>query len=849
MSRFRAMKEKIAEATIRLQLIREGLENSKSEDALGLRQRRPRVKVRPGQIEQMQSGGIPFHIPATRSYRLKNEKGATSFHFSHRAVSKVTFDSTVDGFRNSPGAARAHARYVERQDAVASLEQRLQEPSFDAAEPVQTSNQPIPNLNLEIDNDYGASNDPWLGTGLVELISPFQSGSSGLASIESSESDAGMRLLSRRELVRDRRRTLGVLLGAQDVHLAAGPVVSGLRWSASGDPIGREGAVGTSLRGGGDGSLHDAYIGRPEAVSVQPDGTRALLTNIDPDDDVRADFWSQVEQHEAVAKPDEMSFRMADNAAFWIEIAAHEDCPPELKAAIETAEPEALTRFKITSGKQMRVYLAKQPGWIPPRKARKDGSQDSGPPPFAKFHDGRGGRTQYRIVGELPDELSTPERFEILQNFTQEFEKRSLPYVAVMHAPDHHNNEANWHFHLIYYDRPAKRIDGGQIDALERQGHSSGHLVPGMWDFAVITPKRNRKNGRATPLKQNKVSDVVADSWIPMLRQSLATITNEALVRAGAERRVDHRRYDEMGIVADPQQHLGTKQAAAETRGIPTQTGCENERRQWAAIMVAADAKLERWTGKAERMLKEEADFEGQAASDEVINQRAYRRMLMIEAIQLDDMAFQLDQLIERARSRAKNVHARNAQLLQAYEADAASGTKAARQEAEFLTQEAANYLRALDQELAAELELPAQCRALATELDALANAIVAELMLPPKDNLITEGQGMMPNPSATSPGNPERPNAVKNQLLVLPQDGPPVDRIAEQAASGVTSNPAPAPPPLKTLPAMTSDGPHPTGKNEAICAGASAAEDEQSPAGLNEAARAAIAAMRGFGR
>lgn len=88
----------------------------------------------------------------------------------------------------------------------------------------------------------------------------------------------------------------------------------------------------------GEAPDHDRYIGRMEAVAIQPDGTRALITNIDPDDDERARFWSLVEKHEAIASNDQMSIRVCDRPAFWAMVASQPDCPAELRQALGTTK-------------------------------------------------------------------------------------------------------------------------------------------------------------------------------------------------------------------------------------------------------------------------------------------------------------------------------------------------------------------------------------------------------------------------------------------------------------------------------------------------------------------------------
>ena len=107
--------------------IRDGIEEVESDDALGMR------RWRPGRTDRIpRKAGPPpeprgqFNRPIARSYRLTSAAGATSFHFQHRAIGKVTHEMNEDGLRNRPGAARAHSRYVEREVAVASIDPALE---------------------------------------------------------------------------------------------------------------------------------------------------------------------------------------------------------------------------------------------------------------------------------------------------------------------------------------------------------------------------------------------------------------------------------------------------------------------------------------------------------------------------------------------------------------------------------------------------------------------------------------------------------------------------------------------------------------------------------------------------
>lgn len=715
-NRYLEIKDAIDYARQRLSLIREGILPDEVDEFMSRwRGGKVRVPEQSRAIGHSRSKAIPFHIPATRSYRLTSVAGATSFHFSHRSVGKVTFATCEEGVRVKPGAARAHGRYVEREEAVALLEPTLAAQADRALSDAADLSPVIVHEEHEHDYTYDERIDPWLGAGLVGGAFPSEPGAEEFLAgpvlgrpVENALADARVRLLSRRDVVRHGGRAHGLLRSAADVSVEAGAGDLGLRCPSEGNCDEGSRLGGPSLHSRSDARGHDDYIGRPGAVAIQPDGTRALLTNIDPDDNERARFWTLVEQHEAINKGDKMSLRIADNPQFWLSTAARPDCPPELKAVLDSAPPNDIIRFDIASGREMRAFLADQPGWVPPATDRKTKGDAK---PFAKFHDGRSGRIQYRIIGELPNELDAASRFGLLQEFSQQFSKRKLPFVAVMHAPDHKNDERNWHFHLIYYDRPCRRITQDDIGHLTEQGYRTAHLEPGMWDFAVVTPKKGRSNGKAVPLKQNKVTEVTQDGWIEMLRRELAGITNRYLERGSVERRVDPRRHEEMGIVADPQEHLGTDQAAAETRGEATAVGCENESRQWDAIMAEGKSRLDAALAAINGQPGVTGD-QGNRQPDE-----AAKRDQRAEAARLKHMAFCLEQDIDRARSRAAAVQRKNRQLLDAYDVDAGAGTARDRREAGRLVEAATDYLARLNAALGKELVLASDARSTADQM------------------------------------------------------------------------------------------------------------------------------------
>lgn len=622
----------------RLRLIREGI-LTPSDNRLFSGARRVSVAMEDHAQKGSRQNSTPlFSIPATRSYRFANAIGATSYHFSHSSVAKVTFETHRDGIRNSPGAAKAHGRYIERSGATAKLKQESEQKQQAAAK--------------------------------------------GLASHPSDHS-----LLIDHEL-------------------------------------------------SGTEQTHDAYLTRPSAIGEIDGGIRAILTNIDTDDQKRSEFWSLVEKHEADPSPDKMTINRELNPQFWQGVLEDDKCPPAIRAALTSNAPDALNKFTISSGKKVRQYLRMQPGWGDAQNTTNQqkpeagtGTREAKKAPLTNFHDGRGGRTQYRIVGELPEELSPEQCFEIVAEFAEEFKKRGIPYVAVMHAPDHNNDDRNWHFHLDYYDRPCRRITDDDITNLNDKGYKTDGLTAGQWDFSVVTPKRNRTNGRATPLKQNKVKEVGKRDWPERLRKRLADIKNKHMARAGVSRRVDHRSYQQMGIDAVPQIHLNSSKAAIESRGGVTKDASTNEERQWNAIIKHLENQYTRRVAEnADRVRQFQLYFSamrGFTAPENTI--KKFSAFLDVGA-GLQHRASILQQEVDRGKSRAEMLIRKNSPGGNELPQHATTRAQARSVDRDKLRDDSASYLRWFDNETANERALIGQLKRQAAALSKAADVLELNL-------------------------------------------------------------------------------------------------------------------------
>lgn len=665
-------------------------------------------------VDPAKGGGkasnIPFDIPATRPFRPQTPSGARSFHFQHESVTRAAKACSLDGRNNGPGAARDHAKYIEREEAVAEViaaiarnlssdiskftSDDVTNPAADLAagqspDPHDDAGSTLEQRTNDHDYDHAATIiTSAIGLEELPIRQPDTETAGDDQSGEPSRPHADLRLLPDGGLVCDEWEAPQLLHGAEEIHLDEGLGADLLRCPPQGDRPDRgpepEYLAGV---GGSEAARTDQYIIRPSAVAFQPDGTRALITNIDDDPEERAKFWNSVEQHERKSGGDKMKFCVSNDPDFWHKVAAQPDCPPELLAKITGDDADKMTAVSIKNGKAMRRFLSKQPGW---RQGESDISRD-GQFPQAKFSDGRGGRVQYRIIVELPAGLSMEARFRIMKAFAHEFEKRGLPFIAVIHAPDEHNHDDNWHMHLAYYDRPCRRIDQHDIDSLSAKGFDTRQLKPGMWDFTCAVHKFDRPNRKSFPLRQNKVLEVSREKeWPKYLRHRFAQCVNDELELAGSQMRFDPRKYDEMDIPAVPQEHLGSDHAR-EVKGEITETGVRNEQKQWDAIKAKLTADHQRHISAIDGEL---ADLmRGLAQHPKVDEIKKRFKAVLKEAA---DVRYQLniqEQELERQASRARFIYTRNRQVLDAHEARLSKLSRKKEREVRDLVEQARAYL------------------------------------------------------------------------------------------------------------------------------------------------------------
>jgi len=433
------------------------------------------------------------------------------------------------------------------------------------------------------------------------------------------------------------------------------------------------------------------YIEREEALAYQENGVAAVYSNISQFPEERHRFWESVEEHETEPGPDRLIITTGYAPAFWQAVRTDPRCPERLALAIEEADPLKPHRVTTDDNEAIRVIM-RDHGWTPPSARQPDETPaekemrekaDLENAKGAQCQDGRGGHIQNRIVGELPDEVTHEQRIRLLRRFAGTFEEKNLPYVAVMHAPDHANNEKNWHFHLAYYERPCSRFTRKPDDYLQptpiftssrqeaqyrvKQDFFTSDQVEqqvGQWDFTVEYSRRKRVSRNTIvshPFEQDKLRLCNHRDWPWTLRKLLAEYTNDELEIAGVRRRVDPREFSEMGINKEAEEHLGSRCAQMECLGVATPRGVENEHRQWQHALNSIEQQFRADEGNTkndERRLRQmlESRELGAAAHGEIDHMITTWAQARSEANEQTAIAAELKGHLERARSRAEKV-------------------------------------------------------------------------------------------------------------------------------------------------------------------------------------------------
>ncbi len=200
-------------------------------------------------------------------------------------------------------------------------------------------------------------------------------------------------------------------------------------------------------------------------------------------------------------------------------------------------------------------------------------------------------RVQHRLIVELPHEASAQARYDIVKAFTKRLEDDGVPYWAALHAPGKDNDSRNFHAHVVYSERPARRM----VDP-DAPG------APEKWDFEIVREwtdsSRHRRESR--PHRQEKLRSYHARDFIPTVRQEFSEAVNAVLVRddvkdrTGEKVRYDARSYKDMGVDVVPMRSINRIVADKLKDGKLTVLDGDYTKRMIAAELREAFAKRQK---------------------------------------------------------------------------------------------------------------------------------------------------------------------------------------------------------------------------------------------------------------
>src|SRR3546814_401522 len=159
-------------------------------------------------------------------------------------------------------------------------------------------------------------------------------------------------------------------------------------------------------------------------VDVAPEGIPSVFSNISNDPFERQEYWRAVERSERTPKTHEIILDPEASPAWWAELKTTNRLDPAFQHhALMVAESYRQFMDKPLGDDEVRVRFSAQPYIVSAEKAGQliqqsqlMASYSDHNPPF-EFKSGRGGRVQFRLVAELPYELTPEDRALIVQNF------------------------------------------------------------------------------------------------------------------------------------------------------------------------------------------------------------------------------------------------------------------------------------------------------------------------------------------------------------------------------------------------------------------------------------------------
>jgi hypothetical protein len=352
---------------------------------------------------------------------------------------------------------------------------------------------------------------------------------------------------------------------------------------------------------------HISYIDSGR-VEVTDGGDRFSKSNIEGNFAERMRFFELTELFERDSHGDAVTLDLNRPSAAIAATLADPNCDAGLREAMENyplphmGEP---VRIKLKgSNKDLRRLLTTHGMSLSkigknPAKLANDG---------IVFHTGRSGRTHFRWVFELPVEFTAEQRAMVLEDLGAHMDQEKCMYAAVIHAPDPHNDQRNYHLHLIFYDRPCRRLNGTEADfdnvaeifqEAIRDEMARGDIKTGEWDFATQRHYLSIRSWKIHyPFRAEKSREITkGKDWQARFRRNYAAIVNDVSARTGGGSVYDPRSYTDRNVDITPSKHLGQLHAS-EVAGIPTLIGLSNEANQAnddrRAILARHNAEMAR---------------------------------------------------------------------------------------------------------------------------------------------------------------------------------------------------------------------------------------------------------------
>ena len=390
-----------------------------------------------------------------------------------------------------------------------------------------------------------------------------------------------------------------------------------------------------------DGNVEDGNVDADGWIFVSP--TVQLITNIHPSGAMRWRFWNGVYAAERTPHPDRIAIHVDGTAddAWWRAVADHDGAPTRLrKIAAKVLKRRALGERR-SSAKVIYVDCGGPASASATFEALKSLPGWDSEHPCLRLVTPRAGRVQYQMVAEVPFELSVAQRSALLEAFADKFNQLGFMFTLVIHAPDRSNHERNYHIHAVVYDRLCR---------FYRELHK--------WDFELTSKERSglglgprnsktahdRKPGSGAYWEAGK-------TFLKDLRAWYADACNQALERLAIERRLDPRRYEEMGIPQEPTVHLGKRVFPLVAAGVPTAIGADNAEKIWRGAEALNELQFNRLysaRSAAVDVLRHRLKGRG---DDTVGEQIAYPLGILVEVIVEDiELLGKDEQAVDRLR-------------------------------------------------------------------------------------------------------------------------------------------------------------------------------------------------------